>query len=123
MFCVHGAILVASCEQQDKETVSTLETAHRLQAGGFGPLKGGLSISCSSALARRLLASPPAPLLEALGKTLKYEIAVGQNGRIWIDAPAAASAVLIANAIERCEFLHEDQTRLLVQKLTSRVQA
>jgi exosome complex component RRP40 len=101
----------------------TLEKAQWAQAGGFGLLKGGLSISCSSALARRLLASPSAPVLEALGKTLKYEIAVGQNGRIWIDAPAAASVVLIKNAIERCEFLHEHQTRLLVQKLTSCVQA
>ena len=62
---------------------------------------------------------PPAPVLTALGETLKYEIAVSQNGRIWIDAPRSASVVLIANAIERSEFLREDQTRLLVQKLTS----
>ena len=90
-----------------------------MQAGGFGPLKGGISISCSSALARRLLAVPPAPVLTALGESLKYEIAVGQNGRVWIDALRSASIVLIANAIERSEFLRENQTRLLVQKLTS----
>ncbi len=82
-------------------------------------MKGGMSINCGSALSRRLLAVPPAPVLTALGETLKYEIAVGQNGRMWIDAPRSASVVLIANAIERSEFLREDQTRLLVQKLTS----
>ena len=93
------------------------------QAGGYGPLKGGLTIRCSSALARRLLAAPPAPVLAALGQTLKYEIAVGQNGCVWVDAAAYASIVLIANAIERSEFLREDQVRLLVQKLTSRMEA
>ena len=93
------------------------------QAGGYGPLKEGLTINCSSALARRLLAAPPAPVLSALGETLKYEIAVGQNGCIWIDAPAPASTVLIANAIERSEFLREDQVRLLIQKLTARMNA
>lgn len=93
------------------------------QAGGYGPLKEGLTINCSSALARRLLAAPPAPVLAALGQTLKYEIAVGQNGCIWIDAPAPASAVLIANAIERSEFLDEDQVKLSIQKLTSRMEA
>ena len=97
--------------------------AYCMQAGGFGPLKDGLTIICSSALARRLLASPPAPVLAALGEALKYEIAIGQNERIWIDALASASTVLIANAIERSEFLREDQVRLLVQKLTSRMEA
>ena len=78
-----------------------------------------MSISCGSALSRRLLAEPPAPVLTALGESLKYEIAIGQNGRIWIDAPRSASIVLIANAIERSEFLRVDQIRLLVQKLMS----
>ena len=93
------------------------------QAGGYGPLKEGLTVNCSSTLARRLLAAPPAPVLASLGQTLKYEIAVGQNGCIWIDAPAPASAVLIANAIERSEFLDEDQVKLTIQKLTSRMEA
>lgn len=32
----------------------------------------------------RLLSSPTCPVLEALGKTLSYEIAVGLNGRVWV---------------------------------------
>ena len=82
-----------------------------------------MSVICGSALSRRLLAVPPAPVLTALGESLKYEIAVGQNGCIWIDAPLSASIVLIATAIERSEFLREDQARLLVQKLTSHMES
>ncbi len=74
-------------------------------------------IKCSTALARLLLAAPPAPVLDALGKSLQYEIAIGQNGRVWIDAATAATAVVTANAILRSEFLSADQSRLLVQKL------
>ncbi|BDA49650.1 Exosome complex component rrp40 [Coccomyxa sp. Obi] len=91
------------------------------KASGYGPLKGGCLMTCTTALARRLLASPPAPVLDALGKSVQFEIAIGQNGRVWIDAASAATVVLIANAIARSEFLSADQSRLLVQKLMARV--
>ncbi len=91
------------------------------QASGYGPLKGGSLITCTTALARRLLASPPAPVLDALSKSMQFEIAIGQNGRVWIDAASAATVVLIANAIARSEFLSAEQARLLVEKLVARV--
>ena len=78
-------------------------------------------MACSSALARLLLASPPSPVLEALGKSLQFELAVGLNGRVWIDAPSASNVILVANAIQRSEFLSADQCRLLVQKLLDRL--
>lgn len=84
-------------------------------------MKGGSLVACTTALARRLLASPPAPVLDALSKSVQFEIAIGQNGRVWIDADKAATVVLIANAIARSEFLSADQSRLLVQKLVARV--
>jgi len=30
---------------------------------------------------------PPAAVLSALGRSLQFEMAVGQNGRVWVDAP------------------------------------
>ena len=30
---------------------------------------------------------PPAAVLSALGRTLQFELAVGLNGRVWVDAP------------------------------------
>jgi exosome complex RNA-binding protein Rrp4 len=35
-------------------------------------------------LVSRLLSSPTCPVLEALGKKLSFEIAVGLNGRVWV---------------------------------------
>jgi exosome complex component RRP40 len=78
-------------------------------------------ITCTTALARRLLASPTAPVLQALGASLQFEIVIGQNGRVWVDAAKAATIILIANAIARSEFLSGDQSRLLVQKLLARI--
>lgn len=32
----------------------------------------------------RLLRSPPCPILEAFGKKISFEVAVGLNGRVWV---------------------------------------
>lgn len=37
-----------------------------------------------SCVAYRLLSSPTCPVLDALGKKLSFEIAVGLNGRVWV---------------------------------------
>jgi hypothetical protein len=54
------------------------------KAAGFGPLNGGYIFECSTGLARVLLSKPTCPVLEALGKSLSFEIAVGMNGRVWV---------------------------------------
>ncbi|KAK9904762.1 hypothetical protein WJX75_002069 [Coccomyxa subellipsoidea] len=48
------------------------------KASGYGPLKGGHLITCTTALARRLLASPTAPVLQALGAAVP-----GSSTREW----------------------------------------
>lgn len=35
---------------------------------------------------------PPAAVLSALGRSLQFELAVGQNGRVWIAAPRCAAS-------------------------------
>ena len=92
-----------------------------MQASGYGPLQAGHAIECSTALARMLLTSPPCPILEALGARMQFEIAVGQNGRVWINASKPAMVILIANAVQRSEYLSPDQAKLMVQKLVDRV--
>lgn len=37
---------------------------------------------------------PPAALLSALGRSLQFELAVGLNGRVWLDAPRWVAACL-----------------------------
>mmetsp|Transcript_7693 Transcript_7693/g.28338 ORF Transcript_7693/g.28338 Transcript_7693/m.28338 type:complete len:239 (-) Transcript_7693:1770-2486(-) len=87
------------------------------KANGMGPLKGGYIFSGSSSLCRSLLASPPCAVLQALGKSLTYEIAIGMNGQIWVKAGKLKDTILISNAILNSEFLTDDQVDSLVKKL------
>lgn len=92
------------------------------KASGFGHLKNGFIFECSTGLARALLSRPMCPVLEALGKSLSYEIAVGLNGRVWVNAPNVSTVILVSNAIMNAEFLSAAQQQLMVQKLLQRVQ-
>jgi len=56
-------------------------------------------------------------VLAALGGALTFELAVGQNGRVWVGAGQAASAVLVANALASSERLSPGQAHILVKKL------
>nr|CAB3477838.1 unnamed protein product [Digitaria exilis] len=71
------------------------------KAAEFGELKGGYVFDSSTGMSRMLLSSPTCPVLEALGKKLSFEIAVGLNGRVWVNAPAADTVILVSNAIMR----------------------
>lgn len=88
-----------------------------MQAAGFGPLTAGWLEHCTTSLSRKLLASPTAPILAALGSKLEYEIAVGINGRLWIRASEPKYTILVANAIIASEFLTSEQCHIVVQRL------
>lgn len=92
------------------------------KASGFGQLKGGFVFQCSTGIARALLSRPTCPVLEALGKGLSFEIAVGLNGRVWVNAPSVSTVILVSNAIMNAEFLSSAQQQLMVQRLLQRVQ-
>lgn len=89
-----------------------------MQASGFGQLKEGYLINSNTLYARRLLSTPPCPILASLEAHLKqFEIAVGLNGRIWVNSPSISRTVIACNAIQRAEFMSKSQTELLVSKL------
>ncbi|KAI5683422.1 hypothetical protein M9H77_04650 [Catharanthus roseus] len=92
------------------------------KAAEFGPLKDGYMFESSTGLARMLLSSPTCPVLEALGKNLSFEIAIGLNGRVWVNADSPATVILVANAIMKSESLSAAQQKILVERLLKRVQ-
>eukprot|EP00249_Psilotum_nudum_P013717 c24474_g1_i2 orf=718-1503(-) len=92
------------------------------KASGFGPLKNGYTFECSTGLARALLSRPTYPVLDALGNSLSFEIAIGLNGRIWVNSASPSTTILVSNAIMNAEFLSATQQRTMVQKLLQRVQ-
>ena len=74
-----------------------------MKSGGFGPLVGGQIMECGCALARKLLANPPCPMLAALGTAVQFELAVGQNGRVWVSAPTASLSVAVVSALRQTD--------------------
>ncbi|KAL6973241.1 hypothetical protein U1Q18_027424 [Sarracenia purpurea var. burkii] len=92
------------------------------KAEEYGPLKDGYMFESSTGLARMLLSSPTCPVLEALGKKLPFEIAIGFNGRVWVNAEAPSTVILVSNAIMNSESLSAVQQKIMVEKLLQRVQ-
>ncbi|GLJ11017.1 hypothetical protein SUGI_0140510 [Cryptomeria japonica] len=92
------------------------------KASEFGGLTGGYMFESSTGLARALLSKPTCPVLEELGKSLSFEIAVGLNGRVWVNAPSPSTVILVSNAIMNAEYLSGVQQKIMVQRLLQRVQ-
>ncbi|KAG2378338.1 hypothetical protein C9374_008481 [Naegleria lovaniensis] len=80
----------------------------------FGELKGGYVVECSLGMARKLL-DPNCYLLKLISEYVSFEVAVGLNGRVWINSENSNDSVLIANAIQNSEHLTQEQ---VVQMLT-----
>ncbi|KAJ1688257.1 hypothetical protein LUZ63_019647 [Rhynchospora breviuscula] len=92
------------------------------KAAEFGQLKNGYTFETSTGLARMLLSSPTCPVLEALGKKISFETAVGLNGRVWVNASSPDDVILVSNAIMRSEFLSGTQQRIMAEKLLERLE-
>lgn len=71
--------------------------------GGFGLLEGGYVFDVSLAFARTLLFDAQFPLLAQLVKKCKFEIAIGLNGKIWINTEDLKHTLSAANAIQQCQ--------------------
>ncbi|KAG2575280.1 hypothetical protein PVAP13_7KG425700 [Panicum virgatum] len=91
------------------------------KAAEFGQLKGGYMFDTLTGMSRMLLSSPTCPVLEALGKKLSFEIAVGLNGRVWVNAPAPSTVILVSNAIMKSESLSGIKQRAMVENLLERL--
>jgi len=86
------------------------------KSGGLGKLVDGYIAKCTLGTCRRLL-SPKYPVLEALGNYVKYEIAVGSNGLVWMKSDSVADTLLVAQAIEASQKMSADLTHRFVKEL------
>lgn len=92
------------------------------KAAQFGLLKEGYMFDSSTGLARMLLSTPTCPILQALDMH-SFEIAIGLNGRVWVNASSPSMVVLISNAIMASEFLTASQQRNMVKELIDRLES
>lgn len=56
-------------------------------------------------------------LFKTLGKNLKYEVAVGMNGRIWIKCHTVMETIAVANAIS----VSQHMTNHDIQKMCTQI--
>jgi exosome complex component RRP40 len=74
-------------------------------------------VQVSLSLSRRLL-RPDCAVLNALGRHLAYEIAVGMNGGVWFRSPGGAlELVLLRNALLNSAQLTDLQAEAMVDQL------
>lgn len=119
---VQGSLVYARMSVANKDVEPEIACVSSSgKADGFGPLADGYMFKCSTGLARQCLASDSVVLNE-IGKYLPFEIAVGLNGRIWVNSTSSINTVVISNAIINSEFLSSDMIVTMVKKLVARAQ-
>eukprot|EP00658_Telonema_sp_P-2_P045610 TRINITY_DN3359_c0_g2_i2.p1 TRINITY_DN3359_c0_g2~~TRINITY_DN3359_c0_g2_i2.p1 ORF type:complete len:242 (-),score=52.04 TRINITY_DN3359_c0_g2_i2:225-950(-) len=82
----------------------------------YGPLTGGNVCKVSLSLAQRLLDND-APVLEALGNVVPFELAIGVNGRVWVNAETPRNMIVVANAIANSEFMTGPEAQKMVRDM------
>ena len=92
---------------------------------GLGPLNGGMIFTISLGMARRLMLPKPAEqgrmvILDELGRAgVSFEIAVGRNGKLWVDSTSVKTTLAIGKAIKDTEStnLNPEEQKKLAKKL------
>jgi exosome complex component RRP40 len=98
-----GALVYARVSKADKWSDVEIECVNPAtgKSDGLGPLKAGMLFDVSPAFARRLMMGAGkggVVLLEEIGEKVRFEVAVGRNGKVWVDSSTIAETV----AIGRC---------------------
>lgn len=93
---------VARCSKWDDTELECVNPATG-KADGMGPLKGGMVFDVSPAFARRLMIGATKGgivVLEAVGEKVKFEVAVGRNGRVWVDSGSVGTTLSIGRLLK-----------------------
>ncbi len=124
---VQGSIVYARVSLANKHMDPELEcvSSSTGKAEGLGPLSGGMLYDVSLGLARRLMMSKPAEqgkvvVLEELGEAgVAFEIAVGRNGKVWVDSKKVKTTLAIGKILRETDEknLTVDEQRKLVKKI------
>lgn len=89
---------------------------------GFGPLKDGMVFGVSVSFARRLMMGAKrggVVLLDEIGERVRFEVAVGCNGVVWVDSASVRDTLAVGRCLVETDErgLDVDAQRKLVRKL------
>lgn len=76
------------------------------KADGMGPLKGGMVFDVSPAFARRLMMGASkggVEVLELVGEKVRFEVAVGRNGRVWVDSGTVGGTATLGRLLKSAD--------------------
>jgi exosome complex component RRP40 len=95
----NGQLVYARIAHASKHSDPELECVHPStnKADGLGPLKGGMAYDVSLSFAKRLNLGRRAGVvvLEELAKYAPFEVVVGKNGKVWVDAEGGNVKVVL----------------------------
>jgi len=102
-----GSLVYARVSLSNKHMDPEIECVHPStgKGEGLGELKGGMVFDISLGMARRLLMLKTredggvAVLEDLAERGLRFEVAVGRNGRIWIHSDSVKTTLLIGKAV------------------------
>lgn len=81
------------------------------KAEGMGPLKGGMVFDVSPGFARRLMQGRKkggVGILEMVGEKIRFEVAVGRNGRVWVDSGSVGTTAGLGRLLAGADAEHWD---------------
>ncbi|XP_058806163.1 exosome complex component RRP40 [Phymastichus coffea] len=111
---VYAKLLVAS-KDMEPELVCVDSFGKKGKLGVLNP--NGMLFNCSLSLVRKIL-KPDCPLFKLLSDELKFELAVGMNGKIWIKSKSSVQdTIAVANAILLAEYKPQSELPVLCNSI------
>ena len=108
-----GDLVYARVSRASKWEDTELECVNSAtgKADGMGPLKGGMVSDVSPAFARRMMMGTDKEgkskggvvVLEEVGEKVKFEVAVGRNGRVWVDSVSVKATLMIRTLLKQAD--------------------
>ncbi|EMC98176.1 hypothetical protein BAUCODRAFT_67161 [Baudoinia panamericana UAMH 10762] len=103
-----GDMVYARVSRASKYEETELEcvSASTGKADGMGPLKGGMVFDVSPSFARRLMmgnGKGGVIVLDEVGEKARFEVAVGRNGRLWLDSGSVAVTIGIGRLLQQTD--------------------
>ncbi|GBM99916.1 Exosome complex component RRP40 [Araneus ventricosus] len=110
------AKILTACKDMEPELVCVNSYGKSV---GFGVVpEGGYVLNASLEYCRRLLL-PNSLILKRLGNTLRYEIAIGMNGRIWVRSTTLEKTLVAVQALSVLEYATANEIDMMCDQISS----
>ena len=96
---------ISKCSKWEDTEIECFNSATG-KSEGMGPLKAGCLFDVSAGFSRRLMMGSGkggVVILEEVGEKVKFEVAVGRNGKVWIDSGSVMATVTIGRLLRQTD--------------------